>query len=118
MEAPRPTRRRYSVESGQGLHAHAHAHLSSVNLSIFPDLQLRDLRWATAEGLHLAVGARHDLDERQHLDAEALTELLVVVEHDLVELDLGPLIGDGVDLGRHGLARAAPAREELDHHDA
>jgi len=51
-------------------------------------LQLRDLGGAAAEGLDLAVAPGDDLDEGQHLDAQALAKLLVVVEHDLVELDL------------------------------
>ena len=36
-------------------------------------LQLRDLRGAAAEGLDLAVAPRDDLDEGQHLDAQAWT---------------------------------------------
>merc|ERR1719469_913638 len=59
-------------------------------------LQLRDLRRAAAEGLDLAVGARDDLDEWKHLDAETLAKLLVVVEHDLVEFDLAKVGGSSV----------------------
>ena len=42
---------------------------------------------------------------------------LIVVKHDLVELDVGPVVRDPGVLWRHRLARATPRCEEFDHHD-
>lgn len=65
--------------------------------------QQRPRRWQGSQGRTLAVcagrGARRDGAVR-------------VIDH------AWPLFGDGVDLGRHGLARSAPACVEFDHHQA
>ena len=63
-------------------------------------------RRASSSSRHMHVG--------QDLDAQSLSELLVLVEQDLTELHLRKAISELLKLGMHCLARTAPARVELD----